>query len=346
MKIPKILSISFLSILMFACGGSQKKLLPYSLKLTNKDKRYRHGDWASFKITSNGDKAPDSLSFFLDGKALETKGDSVKLEVNSLGNKTLELRISGDNNAYKLSEKIKIFAEKGPELYTYTILNTYLHDINAYTQGLEFYRDTLYESTGLRGYSSLRKVDFKTGEVLKKLTLPEAIFGEGITILNDRIYMLSWQSGKGFVFDPQTFKELSQFSYGQSKEGWGLCNDGEKLFKSDGSQKIWFLDPQNLSEVSHIELATNKSFFKNTNELEYVNGLIYANVYLKESVMVINATSGAIEGVVNFSGLKKLVTPHPELDVLNGIAYHPKRGTFFVTGKKWDKMFEVRIEKK
>ena len=98
--------------------------------------------------------------------------------------------------------------------------------------------------------------------------------------------------------------------------------------------------------MSHIELATNKSFFKNTNELEYVNSLIYANVYLKESVMVINATSGAIEGVVNFSGLKKLVTPHPELDVLNGIAYHPKRGTFFVTGKKWDKMFEVRIEKK
>jgi glutamine cyclotransferase len=158
--------------------------------------------------------------------------------------------------------------------------------------------------------------------------------------------MLSWQSGKGFVFDPKNFNELSQFSYGQSKEGWGLCNDGKKLFKSDGSQKIWFLDPQNLSEVSHIELATNKSFFKNTNELEYVNGLIYANVYLKESVMVINATSGAIEGVVNFSGLKKLVTPHPGLDVLNGIAYHPKRGTFFVTGKKWDKMFEVRLEKK
>jgi glutamine cyclotransferase len=343
MNIPKILSISFLSILMFGCGGTQKKLLPYSLKLSNKDKRYQHGDWAGFKLISNGSDVPEALSFFLDGKALETKGDSVKLIANSLGNKTLELRISGDNNSYKLSEKIKVFAEKGPELYTYTIVNTYPHDINAYTQGLEFYKDTLYESTGLRGFSSLRKVDFKTGKVLKKLALPDAIFGEGITILNNRLYMLSWQSGKGFVFDPATFKELSQFSYGQSKEGWGLCNDGKKLFKSDGSQKIWFLDPQNLS---HIELATNKSFFKNTNELEYVNGLIYANVYQKESVMVINATSGAIEGVVNFAGLKKRVTPHSEIDVLNGIAYHPTRKTFFVTGKKWDKMFEVRIEKK
>tara|TARA_B110000977_G_scaffold201751_1_gene298305 strand:+ start:2988 stop:4028 length:1041 start_codon:yes stop_codon:yes gene_type:complete len=346
MKMPKMLSLSFLSILMLGCGGTQKKLLPYSLKLSNKDKRYQHGDWAAFKLISNETNAPKKLSFFLDGKALETKGDSVKLITNSLGNKTLELRISGDNISFKLSEKIKVFAEKGPELYTYTIVNTYPHDINAYTQGLEFYKDTLYESTGLRGFSSLRKVDFKTGKVLKKLDLPDAVFGEGITILNERLYMLSWQSGKGFVFDPATFKALSQFSYGQSKEGWGLCNDGKKLFKSDGTQKIWFLDPQNLSEVSHIELVTNKSFFKNTNELEYVNGLIYANVYLKESVMVINATSGAIEGVVNFSGLKKRVTPHSELDVLNGIAYHPTRKTFFVTGKKWDKMFEVRIEKK
>ena len=242
MNIPKILSISFLSILMFGCGGTQKKLLPYSLKLSNKDKRYQHGDWAGFKLISNGSDVPEALSFFLDGKSLETKGDSVKLITNSLGNKTLELRISGDNNSYKLSEKIKVFAEKGPELYTYTIVNTYPHDINAYTQGLEFYKDTLYESTGLRGFSSLRKVDFKTGKVLKKLALPDAIFGEGITILNNRLYMLSWQSGKGFVFDPATFKELSQFSYGQSKEGWGLCNDGKKLFKSDGSQKIWFLE--------------------------------------------------------------------------------------------------------
>lgn len=346
MSLYKILSLSFLTILMVRCGDAKKNLLPYKLKLTQNKKQYKQGDWATYKFIFKDVSPPENVSFFLDGEALQTLGDSVRVQTKTLGNKTLVVRVSSAGKSYKLSEKIKVFSQKGPELYTYKVLNSFPHDREAYTQGLEFYKDTLYESTGLRGFSSLRKVDFKSGKVLKKIDLPESIFGEGITVLNDQIYMLSWQSGKGFVYDPNTFKQTAQFSYGQSKEGWGLCNDGQKIFKSDGSQKIWFLDPEHLNEVSHIELTTDKSFFKNTNELEYVAGRIYANVYMKESVMIINASSGAIEGVVNFSGLKKLVTPHPELDVLNGIAYHPKRKTFFVTGKKWDKMFEVRIEKK
>jgi len=235
MNIPKILSISFLSILMFGCGGTQKKLLPYSLKLSNKDKRYQHGDWAGFKLISNGSDVPDALSFFLDGKALETKGDSVKLIANSLGNKTLELRISGDNNSYKLSEKIKVFAEKGPELYTYTIVNTYPHDINAYTQGLEFYKDTLYESTGLRGFSSLRKVDFKTGKVLKKLALPDAIFGEGITILNNRLYMLSWQSEKALYLILQLLKSCHNSPMAKARK------DGVSVMMEKSSLKVMVL---------------------------------------------------------------------------------------------------------
>ena len=204
----------------------------------------------------------------------------------------------------------------------------------------------MYESTGRRGFSSLRKVDYKTGNVLKKIDLDKTYFGEGITILNDKIYQLTWQNKTGFIYDVNSLKKTGSFQYGESKEGWGLCNDGSKIFKSDGTEKIWFLNSTTLIEEDHIETVTNKSIFNKANELEYVNGKLYANVYQKPSVMIIDAASGAIEGVINFSGLKNKVTKHDNIDVLNGIAYHPIRETFFVTGKNWDKLFEVKIFKK
>jgi glutamine cyclotransferase len=157
--------------------------------------------------------------------------------------------------------------------------------------------------------------------------------------------MLTWQSKIGYLFD-LNFNKIGEFNYGQSKEGWGLTHDEHNIFKSDGTQNIWLLNTKNLTEENKLQTVTNKSFFNNTNELEYVDGKIYANVYQKESMMIIDATSGAIEGVINFGGLKDRVTKHPSLDVLNGVAYHPERKTFFVTGKKWDKLFEVRIIEK
>ncbi len=138
-------------------------------------------------------------------------------------------------------------------------------------------------------------------------------------------------------------KRTGNFQYGQSKEGWGLCNDGDVIYKSDGTEKIWLLNPETQFEVGHLEIVTNTSMFNKANELEYVDGKIYANVWQKESMMIIDAQSGAISGVVNFGGLREKVTQTPQLDVLNGVAYHPGRKTFFVTGKYWDKLFEVRI---
>ena len=154
----------------------------------------------------------------------------------------------------------------------------------------------------------------------------------------------------GFIYDLNTFKKLDNFQYGKSREGWGLTNDGEKIFKSDGTEKIWFLNPDTMTEDGYIETVTNSSIFNSANELEYVDGKIYANVYQKPSVMIIDSKTGAIEGVINFSGLSDLITKTENWDkvnyVLNGIAYHPERKTFFVTGKFWNKMFEVQIQKK
>jgi glutamine cyclotransferase len=269
------------------------------------------------------------------------------LNIAKLGNKVLNAKVDYEGTSVKLSQKIKILAKKAPEVYTYEIVNEYPHDMEAFTQGLEFHEDTLFESTGKKGKSSLRKLDYRTGEILEQIDLEDAFFGEGITVLNNKIYQLTWQSKIGFVYDLESFKKSGSFQYGESKEGWGLANNGENLFKSDGTEKIWLLNPETLAEEDYIQTVTDKSIFNKANELEYVDGKIYANVWQKESMMIIDAESGAIEGVINFGGLKgKTKTKDNPDAVLNGVAYHPERKTLFVTGKYWDKLFEVRIKKK
>ena len=211
---------------------------------------------------------------------------------------------------------------------------------------MEFYNGELYESTWQRGESKLRKVNYKTGEVLKNVDLANEYFGEGLTVLNDKIYQLTWQRGTGFIYNVNTLEKEGSFKYGKSKEGWGICNDDNVLYKSDGTEKIWTLYPKSLIEGDYIQVFTNKGRINNINELEWINGKIYANRYQKNGVAIINPTNGAVEGVVDFSPLKKKVTQHPKLDVLNGIAYNPETNTIFVTGKRWDKLFEVEIVEK
>ncbi len=173
--------------------------------------------------------------------------------------------------------------------------------------------------------------------------MPRQFFTEGLTVLNDKIYQLTWQAGIGFVYDVDTFEKTGSFKYGASKEGWGICNDGSMLYKSDGSEKIWLLDPETLTEKSHIEAYHNKGKVVELNELEWVNGKIYANRWQKNGVAIINPKNGAVEGVIDFSPLHKKVKQHPKLDVINGLAYNPDTQTLFVTGKRWDKLFEVKI---
>ena len=211
----------------------------------------------------------------------------------------------------------------------------------AYTQGLEFIGDTLVESTGQYGESSIRKWNPFTGEVYKNVPLQPSYFGEGATVFKGKILQLTWREQIGMVYD----KDLNfqkTFTYGKSKEGWGLCHNGEdKLYKSDGSEKIWLLHPETYTEIDSLQLCTNKSLYTYANELEFANGKIYANTFLKDGIMIINPKNGAIEGVVDVRGLKSKVEQTPDVDVLNGIAYHPKRQTFFITGKNWSKIFEV-----
>ena len=231
-----------------------------------------------------------------------------------------------------------------PKIYDYEIINEFSRSKNSYTQGLEFYNDTLYESLGRYGQSKLVKVEFNTGKKLKEIKLPSEYFAEGITILNDKIFQLTWKEKVGFVYDVDNFNRINTFEYKNSIEGWGICNDGNKLYKSDGTDKIWILNPENQIEESYIEIYTNKNKVVGLNELEWIDGKIYANRYLFDGIAIINPKNGAIEGVINLSSLKSRVTQHEKLDVINGIAYNKKRNSIFVTGKMWDKLFEIRIK--
>lgn len=347
MKIYKLLAISFLGSLIFSCNGSQQGTRKnFALKIEGRSTEFKRNETINVDIENKRNLEIKEVRYTLAGQPVNVTEGKLQLSVSTLGNQELTATVSYDDKTESVSKKITILSDQAPKVYTYTILNEYPHDMKAYTQGLEFYKDTLYESTGKNGQSSLRKVNFKTGEVLKKVDLSQAYFGEGITILNDKVYMLTWRSKTGFVYDVHTFEQLDTFKFENSREGWGLCHDDTRLYKSDGTEKIWILDPATLQEKSFIQTVTNSSIFSKTNELEYVDGKIYANSYQKDGVMIINPETGAIEGVVDFRGLKEKVAQHPDLDVLNGIAYNPASKTFFVTGKNWDKLFEVQIEAK
>ncbi len=341
----KLLSIFGVLLFFLACGDNADPAKQFSIQLEEKTLQQNQQVGVSIKNRKNLEIS--NIHYFVDEKELPVSDGKITLDLPTLGNKVLVAQFDLDGQQLEIEEKIRLLAPNAPSVYTYDIVNTYPHDTKAYTQGLEFHDGVLYEGTGKRGESTIRKVNFETGEVLQQIELDNSIFGEGITVMNGKLYQLTWQSGMGFVYNLETFNKIKNFTYGESREGWGLCNDGEKIFKSDGTEKIWFLDPETLEEQGHIETATNKSIFNKANELEYVDGKIYANVYQFESMMIIDATSGAIEGVVNFGGLKSHVKKGPDWDetnsVLNGVAYHPERKTLFVTGKNWDKLFEVKI---
>ena len=258
----------------------------------------------------------------------------------TLGKK--ELIIKSSNGEKKVN--FTLLNNVAPKIYNYEIINEFSRSKNSYTQGLEFYNDTLYESLGRYGQSKLVKVEFNTGKKLKEIKLPSEYFAEGITILNDKIFQLTWKEKVGFVYDVDNFNRINTFEYKNSIEGWGICNDGVKLYKSDGTDKIWILNPENQKEESYIEIYTNKNKVVGLNELEWIDGKIYANRYLFDGIAIINPKNGAIEGVINLSSLKSRVTQHEKLDVINGIAYNKKRNSIFVTGKMWDKLFEIRIK--
>lgn len=269
------------------------------------------------------------------------------LKTSDLPTGTNHIRVKAVYNSGKHKEikstQIVLLSDITPETYGYEIVNTFPHDPEAYTQGLFYQEGILYEGTGQYQYSSLRKVNLEKGEVLQSLGLPADKFGEGIAPFGDKIIQLTWQSMTGYVYDIKEFRLIKTFNY--STEGWGLTTDGKKLFMSDGSNVIYFLEGEMLGEIGRIEAYDNEGPVEKLNELEYINGKIYANIYTTDKIAVIDAETGKVEAYLNLKGLLKPEDKHNKIDVLNGIAYDKETDRLFVTGKMWPKLFEIKIKK-
>ncbi|MGA1870110.1 MAG: glutaminyl-peptide cyclotransferase [bacterium] len=225
--------------------------------------------------------------------------------------------------------------------YTYVVITTYPHDPTAFTQGLVFDNGFLYEGTGLYGSSSLRKVDLETATVLQILELAPEYFGEGITILGNRIIQLTWLSNIGFVYDKLTFELLQEFTY--PTEGWGITHDGQNLIMSDGTSLLHFLDPITFEEIRQIEVFDAAGPVTMLNELEYIQGEIYANVWLTDRIARISPLTGQVVGWIDLTGLLSPADIVFPVNVLNGIAYDALNDRLFVTGKFWPKLFEIEL---
>ncbi len=225
-------------------------------------------------------------------------------------------------------------------LYSYHVVATFPHDAQAFTQGLVYYQGDFYEGTGLRGRSSLRQVDLTTGQVLRYLALDNSYFGEGVTLFGDNLYQLTWQSHVGFIYDRASFKPLTTFSY--PTEGWGLTHDGQVLIMSDGTSTLHFLNPDTLQEVRQVTVWDESGPVNRLNELEYIEGEVYANIWLTNRIARIDPQTGRVQAWIDLSGL---LTPEEQAgaNVLNGIAWDAAGQRLFVTGKLWPKLFQIDL---
>jgi glutamine cyclotransferase len=234
-------------------------------------------------------------------------------------------------------------SQAGVPEYSYQIVHTYHHDPLAFTQGLVYVDGVLYEGTGLEAQSSIRKVKLETGEVLQKHEIPGQYFGEGIVVWKDRLLELTWKAEKGFIYDLASFQQKGEFPY--PGEGWGLTSDGKSIIMSDGSAQLRFWDPETLKETRRITVNENGRPIDKLNELEWVKGEIFANVWETDRIVRIDPKTGNVTGWINLKGLLTPQDYNDLTDVLNGIAYDAKGDRLFVTGKRWPKLFEIKLVK-
>jgi glutamine cyclotransferase len=228
-----------------------------------------------------------------------------------------------------------------PPVYGYQIIHSFPHDPTAFTEGLVFDSGFLYESTGLEGQSTLRKTQLETGEVLQRHELPADKFGEGITLWGDKVIQLTWKSQLGYVYDKPTFRLIREFTY--PTEGWGITHDGQNLIMSDGTASLYFLNPDTFERTRQVQVHSGDERVTQLNELEYVHGEIYANVWLTDRIVRIAPDTGQVLGWIDLTGLLSAQDRRTPVDVLDGIAYDVEHDRLFVTGKLWPKLFEIKL---
>jgi glutamine cyclotransferase len=330
-------------------NGKDDKNNPLLLKIEVSDKDKRTGDVIRVSIEGSNLETGDTVLLFINKQEAHKFGyNHLSFDWNTAQAKTgtniLDIELEKDGLKYTRQERIILFSNIVPEKYTYKVKNTYKHDENSYTQGLFYYAGFLYEATGLKGESTVRKVKPETGEVLQSFAIPSDVFGEGILKFEDRIIQISWDSNRGFVYDFSTFKLIDEFSY--QGEGWGLCTDEKFLYMTNGSNRIKILETESYSEINSLEVYDDKGPVKYLNELEYIEGYIYSNIYQYDHIAKIDPVTGKVLAYIDLKGLLPMNDYTNKTDVFNGIAYDRESKRIFVTGKNWPKLFEIQIVKK
>ncbi|NEU08757.1 glutaminyl-peptide cyclotransferase [Flavihumibacter sp. R14] len=312
------------------------------------------GDSLELKLQLNDSASVDSIVYLVDGvrqaKSSEDLSGSMETRELPLGNRLITARIFRKGQQEEINTNIIVRSNLVPKKFGYKVRQVFDHDTSSYTQGLEYHNAYFYESDGGNtpetGYSSLRRVEPASGKVLQRVDFPNTFFAEGLTLVDDKIVLLSWQNNVGLVFDKASMKQLSEFPYQNSTQGWGLCSDAKRLYKSDGSNLIYFLNRENYREEGYIEVFDNNGPVDQLNELELIDGKLYANVYNTDRVVIIDPKNGQVTGDIDMSDLLPAIYNYPGTDVLNGIAWDSKGKRLFMTGKRWAKLFQVELIEK
>ncbi|QEM13969.1 glutaminyl-peptide cyclotransferase [Mucilaginibacter rubeus] len=312
---------------------------------------YKAGDKIDIKVHAPEGSKVDSVVYLLDSAKIasskDTSGISLKTDTIGLGIRMITAKVYEAGKSNEVTTNILLLAAKAPARYTYKVEKVFPHDTAAYTEGLQYVDGILYESIGDYEHSAIRKVDLNTGKVLQETKLDKKYFGEGIAVVGDKVVQLTYKEKVGFVYDKNTLKLLNNFTNNVGPEGWGMCFDGNKLYMDDSTNRLWFLDKNSYRPIGHVDVCDDKQQIDSINELEYINGKIYANVYQTDSILVINPKTGAVEQIVDMKEIYPVASRPQDRDwnnnVLNGIAWDAKGQRLFVTGKRWPHLYQVKF---
>jgi glutaminyl-peptide cyclotransferase len=295
-------------------------------------------------------KKIDSVRVYLGNTLYKTQPGVLSFPVTigneSLGKQNFSVTAFFSNKTQQTENlEVMVLSDIVPISIPFKVLNVYPHSSDNYTEGLLFDGNILYEGTGEEGKSKVLKTELKTGKVLQDLSIDPAVFGEGIAVINDKLYELTYRSKIGYVYDKKTLRLIRKFKYTFDTEGWGMTTDGKDLIMSNGTDRIFVLDTSYMNMIREIKVCDNTNSVDSLNELEYVHGIIYANIWITNKIAKIDFKTGKVLGYIDLTSIIPQEEKGKTDNVLNGIAYQPSTGSLFITGKRWKKLFEIKLEK-
>jgi glutamine cyclotransferase len=350
----RLLFLALIALVAYGCKDSTPQEDNFSVS-PDAGTTYKVGDVINAKVSYPASFKADSVVYLLDTMRVASTKDSsavsIKTDSLTLGVKMIVAKVYQEGKSQDFNTNIVLLPAKAPEELTFTVEKVYPHDVESYTEGLIYQDGVIYESDGGRvaedsGQSSIRKADLTTGRVIKKTDIDPKIFAEGIAIVGNKVVQLTYTEKIGYVYDKTTLRLLSTFNNNVGIEGWGMTFDGKKILMDDKTNRLWFLDKDDYHQIGFVDVYDEKGAVNQLNELEYIDGKIYANVYETDLILVIDPKTGAVLQRADMTNLYPKDSRNAGADVFNGIAYDKATKRIFVTGKKWDKLFQVKFAKR